>query len=213
MERTLWTLGVIAVIVLAGLLVLRGWRTRAASQAQLPALPAVPDGLDWGGATPLLTSPLTGVYVSTTRAGSWQDRIVAHGLGRRATASLLLHHAGVVIDRVGEDPIFLPTGDITAVSTAPGIAGKVMALPDGILLITWRLGDTLLDTGFRTDDPDAQREWIDAATARLVERPGADGAARDPARNEGQDAAPNVGQHAARDAAEHPTKHSDEGQP
>ena len=174
MERFWLTLAVLAVCVLAGYGLLVGWRHRAQRQAGLPELPSVPE--DFGLA---LATPLTGLYVCTTTAGNWQDRIVARGLGRRANATAELTADGVLINRINDDPIFLPAGSLTAVGTAPGIAGKVMGLPNGVLIVSWRLGDVELDSGFRADDPQLQADWIAAAgaligTARRADDAGAD---------------------------------------
>jgi hypothetical protein len=173
-ERFWLTLAVLAVCVLAGYGLLVGWRHRAQRQAGLPELPSVPE--DFGLA---LATPLTGLYVCTTTAGNWQDRIVARGLGRRANATAELTADGVLIDRIDDDAIFLPAGSLTAVGTAPGIAGKVMGLPNGVLIVSWRLGDVELDSGFRADDPQLQADWIAAAgaligTARRADDAGAD---------------------------------------
>lgn len=167
MERLWLTLAVLAVCALAGYGLLVGWRHRAQRQEGLPELPSVPADLG-----PELATALTGLYVSTTTAGNWQDRIVARGLGRRANGTAELTVQGVVIDRSDDDAIFLPAGSLTAVGTAPGIAGKVMGLPHGVLIISWRLGDVELDSGFRADDPALQVAWIAAAQA-LVAVPGA----------------------------------------
>lgn len=174
MERFWLTLAVLAVCVLAGYGLLVGWRNRAQRQAGLPELPSVPE--DFGLA---LATPLTGLYVCTTTAGNWQDRIVARGLGRRANATAELTADGVLIDRIDDDAIFLPAGSLTAVGTAPGIAGKVMGLPNGVLIVSWRLGDVELDSGFRADDPVLQAAWIDAARTLIAptgagERPDTD---------------------------------------
>lgn len=169
MERYWLTLAVLAVCVLAGYGLLVGWRHRAQRQAGLPELPSVPE--DFG---PELATALTGLYVCTTTAGNWQDRIVARGLGRRANATAELTADGVLIDRIDDDAIFLPAGSLTAVGTAPGIAGKVMGLPNGVLIISWRLGDVELDSGFRADDPALQPAWIDAAAALIGSARGAD---------------------------------------
>jgi hypothetical protein len=173
-ERFWLTLAVLAVCVLAGYGLLVGWRHRAQRQAGLPELPSVPE--DFG---PALATSLTGLYVCTTTAGNWQDRIVARGLGRRANATAELTADGVLIDRIDDDAIFLPAGSLTAVGTAPGIAGKVMGLPNGVLIVSWRLGDVELDSGFRADDPQLQADWIAAAgaligTARRADDAGAD---------------------------------------
>ncbi len=165
MDRLLWTLGIVAVCVLLGFALLRGWRSRAARQSGIGPLPAVP--VDPG---PELADPLPGVYVSTTSAGSWQDRVVVHGLGRRARVDVRLTADGILLDRVGESAIFVPIDDIREVTTAPGIAGKVMALPEGVLVITWTLAGTPLDSGIRSDDPAAQARFLVAARSVLAAR-------------------------------------------
>ncbi len=155
MDRTLLTVGLILVILLAAYGLRLGWKHRAQRQSDIAAPPAAPEDLGEE-----LTEPLSGLYVSTTRAGSWQDRIVAHGLGRRAAAVLHLTSVGVLIERTGENEIFIPVADLEAIGSSPGIAGKVMAMPDGILLLTWNLGGTRVDSGLRLQDLQAQADWI-----------------------------------------------------
>jgi hypothetical protein len=162
MERTLWVVGLALICVLAAWGLWAGWKHRGGRQSGLAALPAVPNAPG-----DVLTPALTGLYVSSTSAGNWQDRIVAQGLGVRATAIVRLTEDGVLIDREGADPIFVPVGDLIEVTTAPGIAGKVMGQADGILIIRWRLGETELDSGIRADDRDEQAEFI-AAAAGLI---------------------------------------------
>ena len=101
--------------------------------------------------------------MSTTRAGQWQDRIVAHSLGRRARGAVELHPTGLLVDRIGETPLWIPAASVSQISTTAGIAGKVMGLPDGILLLRWSWGGVEVDSGFRADDRDDQAEWIRAA--------------------------------------------------
>ena len=166
MDRTVLTVVLVLVVVLAAYGLLVGWRHRTARQSGLPELPGVPPDLGRE-----LAEPLAGLYVSTTAAGRWQDRVVARGLGRRAPATVHLTAAGVLIDRVGESPIFLPADDLEAVGTAPGIAGKVMGMPDGILVLTWNLRGTRLDSGLRIQDLQAQAEWIAVARQWLPDGP------------------------------------------
>ena len=166
MDRTVLTIGLVLVILLAAYGLLVGWRHRAARQSDFPELPEVPADL---GAE--LTAPITGLYVSSTAAGHWQDRIVARGLGRRAAATVHLYEAGILIARAGESELFLPAADVRAVGTAPGIAGKVMGMPDGILVLTWDLAGTALDSGVRINDLEAQAQWLTAAEQRFPGRP------------------------------------------
>ena len=166
MDRALLTLVVVVIILLAMGGLALGWRHRAARQERdlaMPELPIVPDDL---GAD--LVEALAALYVSTTPHQRWQDRIVTRGLGRRAAATVRWAEAGILVDRVGEDAIFIPASSLVSVATGPGIAGKVMGLPNGILIITWRVGELLLDSGFRADDVDVQDRWIELARTRLA---------------------------------------------
>ncbi len=164
----LWlTLAMVGLAVGIGVLLRIGWKHRATRQSGfgvLPAAPVVPGDQ--------LAPALGGIYVSTTSSGQWQDRIVVHGIGRRAKATAQLFESGVLIDRVAEDPIWIPRDAMVSVSTAPGVAGKVMGLPDGILLITWTWSNKPVDSGFHADDAVAQAAWIDAAARVLTPKPG-----------------------------------------
>ena len=160
MDRILLTVGIVVVCLLSFAALWVGWRHRLARQGSalsIPGLPAVPEDLG-----PDLSTPLSGLYVSSTPAGKWQDRLVVHGLGRRARVTVHRHRAGVLLDRVGEEPIFIPADSLDGVRTAPGIAGKVMGMEQGILVLTWRLGGIEVDSGIRADDLQIQREWLAA---------------------------------------------------
>lgn len=129
---------ILAIFALMGV----GWRNRKRGQADFPGLPVLP----------ALTEAQFGVagqYVSTTRAGDWLDRIAVHGLGVRSAARLEIHPEGVVIERSGGSTLFLARETITEVRTEGGMAGKFVE-KDGLVVLTWRLGEELLDSGFRT---------------------------------------------------------------
>lgn len=51
--------------------------------------------------------------------------------------------------------------DRIAVRTGRAMAGTVMGV-EGLLVITWLLGEHRLDTGFRGDDKEDYGSWIDA---------------------------------------------------
>jgi hypothetical protein len=104
--------------------------------------------------------------VGTTSSRSWQNRIVVHGLGRRAAATATLFPAGLVIDRVGDSVIYVPAASIIEGRLAPALAGKVVGA-GGLLVVRWRLDDWVLDTGFRADDERRYPEWL-RAIAGLV---------------------------------------------
>lgn len=138
-----------------------GWRHRSGRQGDLPELPRPP--ADLGGP---LAEVMSGVYVGTAFATSWQDRVVARGLGPRSNASASLTESGVLIDREGADAIFLPVVSIVDARLAPGLAGKVVGA-GGLLVIRWRLGDTELDSGMRGDDKSIYASWVHTINAKV----------------------------------------------
>jgi hypothetical protein len=118
----------------------RGWRNRQARQADLAPLPAAPAETARG---------VEGVYVATTSAGDWMDRIAVHELGVRATADLAVSEAGLIFHRQGAADVFIPADHLTGVRTDRGIAGKVTAEKSGLVVVTWTHDGRELDTGFR----------------------------------------------------------------
>jgi len=120
-----------------------GWRNRLRRQADVETLPAVPAEL--GG--PLASAD--GQYVASTTAGDWLDRIAVQQLGIRTNAALSVHPEGVLFDRSGAGPVFIPAARLTGVRQESGMAGKFVE-KDGLLVLSWMLGSRELDTGFRT---------------------------------------------------------------
>lgn len=164
MTRFLMTLALFAIAAYFAYSMLRGWRARARRQERtLPPFPRVP--ADLSGARAAETMPVvTGVYVGTTIAGDWQDRVTIGDIGHRAEGSLRLCAAGLQIERVGAGPLWIPAESLCGARVAMGLAGKVMPGP-GLLVITWRLGAHLLDSGFRADDRDVYPDWVEALRA------------------------------------------------
>jgi len=119
----------------------RGWRNRQARQADLAPLPPVPENGKIKG--------VEGVYVATTTAGDWMDRIAVHELGVRSIADLAVSEAGLIFHRQGATDVFIPADHLTGVRTDRGIAGKVTAEKSGLVVVTWNHDGRELDTGFR----------------------------------------------------------------
>ena len=136
-------------------LMLRGWRKRAERQAELiGTLPEIPDRV--GAAA--LTTP--GIYVGCTMAPAWSQRITVGDLGYRSKAVLTRHPEGILVQRIGAQPIWIPSESISGIRTEHVIAGKVAAR-DGILAIRWRLPSGVkIDTGFRADNRDEYVTWL-----------------------------------------------------
>lgn len=159
MRPLLVLLGLLAVAGVYALM-LRGWRNRQRRQGFLPAPPV---------ATTTATTVVGGVpglFVGTTFAGRWLDRVAVHGLSHRATGMLSVATDGVHIAREGAAEVYLPFDRIDDAGPGDALAGKVMG-EGGLLVLTWRLGESLLTSAFRADDHDQHARLADAIRAHL----------------------------------------------
>jgi hypothetical protein len=148
----------VLVLVIAALitLMLRGWRRRAQRQAQLVGtLPQLPDVVGTA-----IVAPTKGLYIGSTLVPQWNDRVAAADLGFRAKAVLTRYPEGIMMQRTGAGPIWIPEEMITAIRTEKSLAGKALT-HDGILAIRWRLpSGAEIDTGFRADDRREYSKWF-----------------------------------------------------
>jgi hypothetical protein len=149
---------------------MRGWLRRAQRQAQLiGTLPPLPDTVG-----PALIPATKGLYVGSTLAPSWLDRIAVGDLGYRTKAVLTRYPEGIMLQRSGAGPIWIPDDAIEAIRTEKGLAGKVILggrsaatggtaqSHEGILAIRWRLpSGAEIDTGFRADDRRQYTQWLE----------------------------------------------------
>ncbi|MBA0046793.1 transporter [Mycobacterium sp. NPDC050853] len=133
----------------------RGWHARAQRQADVVGvLPAAPDERG-----EVVIEPVEGLYVGSTIAPDWQDRIAVGDLGYRTSATLTRYTAGILLERSGTGDIWIPADVITEIRTAKALAGKVLT-HDGILAIRWRLpSGTEIDTGFLARPRSEYQEW------------------------------------------------------
>lgn len=163
MNETTFTVALSALliaVIIAGIVIGRRNRTKRQQHIALPA--DVPENL-------LQSEPrfsTEGTYVTTVLGQDLLERVTAHRLGNRSQAQLEVHSAGVAVLRVGEPNIFIPVADITGASTVSGMAGKFVE-KDGIVALNWRLDDTDVTTGFRTEsisDHQALRTQLETLT-------------------------------------------------
>lgn len=163
----------IIAVVLWGML--RGWRSRQRRQADLPP-PAPFDSIahDDDSSRP----EVTGLYVGTSTAGDWLDRIAVHGLGVRSRARVSWSRVGIGFERDGASSFSIPAGDVEAFRTDRGVAGTVRA-KDSVIIITWRLGSRMVETGFRADDSVEHRTLLDGLMAIFPEATSSSGRAAD----------------------------------
>jgi len=152
-----------ALLLLAYLLMWRGWRRRGRKHdlpplAPAPTVEALPESRLSAGAR----------YFGTTVSGDWLDRVVAHGLGPRSAARLHLSKEALDVIRVAGS-FRIPADALRGARHDQGIAGKVVP-PHGLLVVTWQHGEHLLDTGFRLTDKaiadqgvtEAHNQWVRA---------------------------------------------------
>lgn len=166
MDRVLLVAGFLVFWLAMIGLIIWGWKNRQKRQAEsVGTLPAVPD--DPGAVT---LPGCTGLYVGSTFAPSWQNRIAVGDLGYRATGILTRFERGILLERTGESDIWMPHESLRAVRTERGLAGKVMTR-DGLLVIRWELPTgTEIDTGFRADDKSVYAQWVDDTTNSTDEK-------------------------------------------
>jgi hypothetical protein len=123
--------------------ILHGWRAWQRRRGRLAAPPPPPPrDLDTSEA-------IVGVYVATTTAYDWTDRIAVHGLGVRSRAAVAIGADGVAVLRSAAPSFYIPADELLAVRTARGIAGKVGMEAAGLVVFTWQHDGHRLDTGFR----------------------------------------------------------------
>ncbi len=93
---------------------MRGWLRRAQRQAELiGTLPPLPDTVGPGDRSP---PPRASTSAARWRP-SWQDRIAVGDLGYRAKAVLTRYPEGIMLQRTGAGPIWIPDESITAIRT------------------------------------------------------------------------------------------------
>lgn len=157
---------VVLAAVAAGLIAI-GWRGRLKRQSGLGQLPEVPETLSPAGIV------AEGQYVATTTAGDWLDRVAVHGLGFRGNAEMSVHPEGVLFDRKGTAPLFVPAAAVTDCGSAAGMAGKFVE-KDGLVVLSWRLGEHEFDTGFRTRLAADRQPLLEALQELISAAPQAD---------------------------------------
>ncbi|GAA3882987.1 hypothetical protein [Streptomyces sedi] len=154
-ERIGWVIGLLLLVALVYWLMRQGWKWRATLQSDLPE----PEPLPGEPGAPRLS--FTGRYHGSTVAGQWLERIVAHGLGVRSRADVALTERGVTVARPGAGDFLIPAEHVLGARLDKGIAGKVLT-EGGLLVITWRLGERVLDSGFRSDLASEHAAWVEA---------------------------------------------------
>lgn len=146
MDKVLPAIVLVAVVAVVFILLVRGWRTRQRSQAGLGAPAAPPAELGDVAYTEDL------LYVATTRAEQPLERISISGLGFRARTVVTVAPAGILLDLAGADPVFIPRDALHGAGRGTWTIDKAVGAAR-LVVVTWRLGATLVDTYLRSADP------------------------------------------------------------
>lgn len=147
------------------LLMRRSWRRRAAAQAAALPEPAPLPAADLhrlpGEPLEPAVGPVEGMYLGTTVAGRWLERVHAHGLGTRGRAEVAVTADGLLVARAAARSFLVPAEGVVAVRLDNAHANRVNADP-GTVVVTWRLGNLDVETGFRPDEPEAAAALVGA---------------------------------------------------
>jgi len=151
----------IVLIFLAILLALLavGWRRRARRQSSIAQPAESPH--DPG----TMLGVFTGQYVATTAAGAPLERIAVHGLGFRGNVHVTVTTLGALLRIDGTSDKWIAATSMRDRRTATWTIDRVVE-PDGLDLLEWDLGGTLVDSYFRFDSASG----FDAAIDQLLER-------------------------------------------
>ncbi len=157
-SRIIFTIAVFAVIGLAIWGMRRAWLGKAKKFSHIPA----PDT-----AVPVGSVSVTGAFdarfAGSTVSGQWLNRITVHALGTPRGVIASVHSDGIFIEDDGDFSLWLPKSDLTAVRAGRGIAGDVVE-PEGMVILTWTLGDQSVDTGLRVNRNSDHEEFLKAAS-------------------------------------------------
>lgn len=164
MEFWAYTGGLVALTVVILLAMRRGWRGRQERTANaVGELPTAPVSL--GTAR---TAPFDGVYVGTTLAGEWLERIAGQGLGSRASGTVQLYDAGIVVVRQGTSDVYIPLERLDGARFDRGVAGKV-GDPERLVVVTWHL-EVPVDSGILLRHPEQAKELVAAIAAATEQK-------------------------------------------
>ena len=96
----------------------------------------------------LVSPPVAARLAGTTLAGKWLARVNTYDLCTPRAVEVSTYDSGVFISDSEEFNLWIPKQQISTVALSRGIAGDVVE-PEGLIVLTWALGETDLDTGIR----------------------------------------------------------------
>lgn len=145
-------------LVLIGLMAWGWWRRSRRDGGLVAPRGEVPEGA-------VVRAEFAGLYVATTAHGAPLERLAIRGLGFRAAGEVVVTDAGLALRLRGSDTVFLDRDRLVSAAQATVAIDRVVER-DGLLRVTWLLGDTPLDSYFRPQGTSA-RDAAQAVTAIL----------------------------------------------
>ncbi len=142
-QRTVLVAVVVVTIALALFGMRRAWSRKSHRFDSVPA----PEKFAPSPASQKV-APVEARFAGTTTAGNWLDRVTVHDLGLPQSVTVEVLESGVQLLGTAEFALWIPRDIIIGVRTARGIAGDVVE-PDGMIVVTWRLGYVDIDSGIR----------------------------------------------------------------
>ena len=156
-SRIIFTLVVVVVIGLAIWGMRRAWLGKAKAFEHLPAPQVAPTA----NSVPV-TQEFAARFAGSTVSGQWLNRITVHALGTPRGVVASVHSDGIFINDDGDFTLWIPKTDLKNVRSGRGLAGDVVE-PEGMVILTWNLGDQSIDTGLRVNRNLNHEEFYKAA--------------------------------------------------
>ncbi len=103
---------------------------------------------------PLMT--FSGLYVATTLADKPLERVPVGPLSFRAKAEFAVHPEGLVMSAQGESAVVLTAPRGLEAGRATWTIDRVVE-PEGLVMVRWQLGATILDSYLRVVETDAKK--------------------------------------------------------
>lgn len=154
MNRTVFTLIIVAIVVVVFLAMWLAWRARARRDATVLGAVSAPTGA-------VLEQFDRVFYVSTTPDGEPLVRVAAPGLRYRGRAQLTIREDGVTIEVDGETPVHLDRAMLRGSSAAGRRVGKAVE-SGGLGLLLWSTEDRQLESSFRFENAAEQQRFATA---------------------------------------------------
>jgi hypothetical protein len=141
------TIAILLVFVVVWRVYISVQRRKAQQQSQLQKPKPASGGIELGDV----------FYASTVFGDSQLNRVWAHGLGGRGKAKLFLDQVGISLERTGEPSFLIPKQDLLGMSRVSATIDKGVER-NGLLALTWKLGETVLITNLRVVNPQQRNE-------------------------------------------------------